>query len=146
MINILKKTVMISITALFTACVPSPQHTPTKSNLPPIGVGSPTKSSQYGYPPKDYKNRIKNYFSNKINRANSAIYTFARPQKAYKREPLAYGGDISWRGWLVDVTIETESRTGRRQAPKPYMVLFKNSLIVEDIVGSKHKLITRLEK
>jgi hypothetical protein len=144
MINFLKKTVIISMTAIFTACVPSPQPTPTKSNLPPIGVGSPTKSSLYGYPPKDYKNRIKNYFSNKIKRANLARYEFSKPQRAYKREALAYGGNIGWRGWLVDITIETESRTGRRQNPKPYMVLFTNSLIVEDIVGSKHKLITRV--
>ena len=144
MINILKKTVIISITALFTACVSTPQPKPIKSNLPPIGSGSSTKSSVYGYPPKDYKNRIKNYFSNKIQRANLANYTFSTPKRAYKRKALAYGGDVSWRGWLVDVAIETESRTGRVQKAKPYMVLFKNSLIMEDIVGNKHKLITRV--
>jgi len=57
---------------------------------------------------------------------------------------LAYGGEIDWRGWMVDVSVATHSRTGRLQKPKPYMILFSDSEIVEDILGSEHKLLTRV--
>ncbi len=141
--RILKKTLIIASTILFTACVQTQSPKPTKGRA--SSFGTPIRAtSQYGYPPRDYREKIKNYFSNKIKRADSAHYTFSKPQRAYKRKGLAYGGDIAWRGWMVDVAIETESRTGRMQRPKPYMVLFSNSMIVEDIMGREHKLITRV--
>lgn len=139
--KILKKTLIITTTILFTACVPTEGPKPKKKNP---SFGTPIRTAQYGYPPKDYRNKIKNYFSNKIKRANYAHYTFSIPQKAYKQKGLAYGGDIDWRGWMVDVAVETQSRTGRMQGVKPYMILFKNSVIVEGILGSSHKLITRV--
>jgi len=139
--KILKTTIIITTTILFTACVPTQGAKPKKQRP---SFGTPIRTVQYGYPPRDYRNKIKNYFSNKIKRADSAHYTFSRPQKAYKRKGLAYGGDIAWRGWMVDVAIEIPSRTGRMQRPKPYMVLFSDSAIVEDILGSEHKLLTRV--
>ena len=126
---------------IFTACVPTQQPQPRKENP---SLGTPIRTAEYGYPPRDYRNKIKNYFTNKIKRANLAHYTFSKPQRAYKRKGLAYGGDIAWRGWMVDVAIETQSRTGRMQKAKPYMVLFNNSVIVDDILGTKHKLLTRV--
>jgi hypothetical protein len=125
-----------------TACVSTPTPKPIKER---VISRTPISRVEYGYPPRDYREKIKNYFSNKIKRAENVHYTFSKPQKAYKRKALAYGGDIIWRGWLVDVAIETKSRTGRRERVKPYMVLFNNSIIVEDILGSKHKLITRVK-
>ncbi|MCH9740652.1 MAG: hypothetical protein K0U38_07435 [Epsilonproteobacteria bacterium] len=143
MIKTIKTVGILTLSALFVGCVPAqgPKpsiHTPT--------IGSPVQTVQYGYPPQNYRTIIKNYFSNKLKRANMASYTFSKPQRAYKRNGLAYGGDISWKGWLVDVSVITQSRTGRPLKPKPYMVLFSDSVIVEDILGSKHKLITRVGK
>ncbi|NEW60538.1 hypothetical protein GSY74_04510 [Sulfurovum sp. bin170] len=140
--KIVKKTIIITTTALFTACVPTQGPQPTKERPT---MGTPIRTVQYGYPPRDYRSKIKNYFANRIKRADFANYTFSTPQRAYKRKGLAYGGDIAWRGWMVDVAIETESRTGRMQKSKPYMILFKNSVIVEDILGSEHKLLTKVK-
>jgi hypothetical protein len=100
--------------------------------------------SKYGYPPQHYKETIKSYFSNKLARGDDSSYLFSKPQKAFKRKGLAYGGEISWRGWLVDVEVKAKSRTGRILSQKPYMVLFRNSVIVEDILGRKHALLTRV--
>lgn len=134
---------IITTSALFVGCVPAqgpkaPTHTPT--------IGAPVQTAEYGYPPRNYQRQIKNYFANKIKRADGANYTFSRPQRAYKRKGLAYGGEVAWKGWMVDVAIETPSRTGRMQTPKPYMVFFNDSVIVEDILGKSHKLVTRVSQ
>jgi len=110
----------------------------------PTGTPIRTVKVSYGNPPIDYKQKIKKYFSNKLQRGNLAKYQFSEPIKAYKRKPLAYGSGIEWRGWLVDVLVSTPTRYGK-YLTKPHMVLFKNSQIVEDILGNKHKLITRVD-
>ena len=132
-----------SMASLLVGCVPV-QPQPKVPVTPTIG--DPIHMADYGYPPSNYKNAIKSYFANKIDRAELASYSFSSPQRAYKRSGLAYGGDITWKGWLVDVAVATPSRTGRMMAPKPYMVLFNDSVIVEDILGSEHQLVTRVQK
>jgi len=138
----LKIIVTLTITSLFVGCVPAGTPKPPVKKEPRLGT--PIQRADYSYPPRSYRQTIKNYFSSKLKRAEQASYTFSAPQRAYKRKGLAYGGDIVWKGWLVDVSIAVPSRTGRMQQPKPHMVLFKNNVIVEDILGSKHQLITRL--
>jgi len=143
--------VIFTISLLLVGCVPAPAPKPSTSSThsrPTMGtpIGQVNGYREYGYPPRDYRQRIKNYFANKLKRADHAKYTFSAPVRAYKRKGLAYGGDVAWRGWLVDVAIAVPSRTGRLQKPKPYMVLFKGDVIVEDILGSNHKLITRVGK
>jgi len=132
----------VGISALFVGCVPA--QGPSPSIKTPT-LGTPIGIAEYGYPPQSYQNKIKNYFSNKIKRADRANYVFSKPQKAYKRKGLAYGGDVDWKGWLVDVDVSIPSRTGRMQKSKPYMVLFKDSVIVEEILGRTHKLITKVK-
>jgi len=142
---IIKSLLFSIITLLFTGCiyrqVPPPKpprvhHTP----LPPQRV----HVDEYGRPPANYKVIIKNYFTTKLKRPQGAKFTFSKPQKAYKRKGLAYGGDIEWKGWLVDVSVASKSRTGRLLSPKPHMILFKGSSIVEDILGNHHQLIVRV--
>ena len=53
-------------------------------------------------------------------------------------------GSILLVGWLKDVAIIAQSRTGQILSPKPYMVLFKGSVIIEDIMGREHALLTRV--
>jgi len=134
---------MITSTIVISGCLPI--QTPKPSNHRP-SLGTPIRTVEYGYPPLNYRATIKNYFANKIKRANSASYTFSTPQRAYKRRGLAYGGDINWRGWIVDVSIVTPSRSGRLMSAKPHIILFNNSVIVEDILGHNHKLLTRVTK
>lgn len=122
-------------------CVPAqPQpKTPIKPT-----IGDPVHMADYGHPPSNYQSKIKNYFAAKLKRAELASYHFSKPQRAYKRKGLAYGGDIAWKGWLVDVSVATPSRSGRMMTPKPYMVLFNDSVIIEDILGADHQLVTRV--
>ena len=68
------------------------------------------------------------------------------PKRAYKRKGFAYGGDIAWKGWLVETSIATPTRTGRVLTPKPYMVLFSGEQVVEHILGYSHKLITKVDR
>jgi len=122
-------------------CIPSDRPKPSIITEPII---APSQTSKYGYPPQHYRETIKSYFSNKLKRGNISTYTFSKPKRAFKRKGLAYGGEVAWRGWLVDVAVTARSRIGRILSPKPYMVLFKNSVIIEDIMGSKHALLTRV--
>ncbi|NOZ90253.1 MAG: hypothetical protein GXO60_03085 [Epsilonproteobacteria bacterium] len=143
--RIFKSISILSSSLLFVGCVstqsPRPTlHTPTTQ---PHSTTT-TQLSEYGMPPVNYRTTIKNYFATKIKRPEMASFVFSKPQRAYKRKGLAYGGDIVWKGWLVDVSIATKSRSGRLQTPRPYMVLFNGSTIVEDILGSHHQLITRV--
>lgn len=144
----MKKTLKLisiaTVATFFTACVPVPQ--------PHIGTsiggayGGGASSNEYGVPPSNYVSSIKSYFSTKLPRAKNAKYKFSQPKRAYKRKGFAYGGEIDWKGWLVETSIATRSRTGRLLTPKPYMVLFTGNQIVEDILGSSHKLLTKVDR
>ena len=140
--NLFKQISLLSSALLFVGCVSTQSPRPST----PATHGTPIQMTGYGFPPQNYRTTIKNYFANKIKRAKMASFVFSKPHRAYKRKGLAYGGDIVWRGWLVDVSIATQSRLGRLQTPRPYMILFNGSTIVEDILGRHHKLITRVDK
>ncbi len=141
-----------SLIVLITACVPVP-----KPNIG-IGIGGAVDGhhdsiqnesiidKKYGAKPINYINSIQKYFATKIARANLSKYKYGKPKRAYKRKGFAYGGDIAWRGWLVETSIATPTRTGRLLTPKPYMVLFSGEQIVEHILGYNHKLITKVDK
>lgn len=92
--------------------------------------------------PKDYKNTIKIYFS--IDFAN-AVFSFSKPIKGYRRKGLAYGGEIVWEGWMVEVNITKKSRTGRLYITQPYLFFFKENQVIDSMLGNKHKLITKLK-
>jgi len=141
MYKIARQISLISTTLFFVGCVE------TQTPRPTIHSSNHTTAismRDYGYPPRNYRTTIKNYFATKLKRPQMASYRFSKPQRAYKRKGLAYGGDIVWKGWLVDVSIASQSRTGRLLTPKPHMILFNHSVIVEDILGSHHQLITRV--
>jgi hypothetical protein len=155
MIKTIKYTALFILTTFFVACVPSP----TPQRQPSItmdGIGGAVKLPQtirtpvidkvYGAKPLNYTRAIPAYFSSKIARGNQSQYKYGQPKRAYKRKGLAYGGDIAWRGWLVETLIATPSRTGRLLTPKPYMVLFSGEQIVEHILGNSHKLLIKVDR
>lgn len=133
---------IVTIATFFTACVPAPK--PQIGS--PIGGGSEISPSvEYGARPSNYVTSIQNYFSTKLPRAENAKYKFSQPKRAFKRKGLAYGGEVDWKGWLVETSVATQSRTGRFLTPKPYMVLFRGNQIVEHILGNSHKLLTKVD-
>jgi len=145
----MKKTLaIVAVAGLISGCVPAPK--------PSIGVGTSIglgtsigipeqSSSAYGLKPTHYPSAIKNYFSAKLKRAEQGQYKFSAPKRAYKRKGFAYGGELAWKGWLVETSVAIPTRTGRYLTPKPYMVLFKGEQIVEHILGNSHKLLTKVD-
>jgi hypothetical protein len=133
---------ILAIAGFMSACVPAPKPTIGLGT----GIGIPQGSnSAYGLKPRRYQMAIKNYFSTKLKRGEQGQYKFAKPKRAYKQKGLAYGGDLAWKGWLVETSVSTPTRTGRYLTPKPYMVLFKGEQIVEHILGNSHKLLTKVD-
>ena len=143
--RILKTVTLIVATAFFSACVPAPKPQIGTGLGIPIGT-TVSSSSEYGLRPSNYVSAIQSYFSSKLAHAKEAKYKFSQPKRAYKRKGLAYGGEIDWKGWLVETSVATRSRTGRLQTPKPYMVLFTGNQIVEHILGNTHKLLVKVDK
>jgi len=149
---------LLTLSAFFVGCVPTPQPsitiggiggeikrpTSTSSSVP--RSSTPIVDKEYGAKPLRYTKSIPNYFSSKIARGDKSQYKYGQPKRAYKRKGLAYGGDVSWKGWLVETLIATPSRTGRLLTPKPYMVLFSGEQIVEHILGNSHKLLTKVDR
>ena len=160
--------IILSITAigLFGGCVPAPtpqigmgiggaiNQTPQTAKTPQVTqttqTQQPVKSvvvdKEYGAKPLNYNISIRKYFATKIPRGNLSMYKFSEPKRAYKRKGFAFGGAVAWRGWLVETSIATPTRTGRMLTPKPYMVLFSGEQIVDHVLGYSHKLITKIDK
>ena len=135
---------LIVVVGLISGCVPVPK--PSIGLGTGIGVPQPVSSSAYGLKPSRYQNAIKSYFSAKLTRGEKGQYKFGEPKRAYKRKGFAYGGKLAWKGWLVETSVATPTRTGRYLTAKPYMVLFKGEQIVEHILGNSHKLLTKVDK
>jgi len=144
------KTVLavVVVAIVMTGCVPT-QPKP-KSTTGTIGLGTEIGTAQasgsaYGLKPQGYEQAIKDYFSSKIARGDQGQYKFGEPKRAYKQKGFAYGGELAWKGWLVETLVATPTRTGRYLTPKPYMVLFKGNQIVKHILGNSHKLLTKVD-
>jgi len=142
----LKLISVITATVLFSGCVPVPQPQVGTTLGTSVTGSSNATSLEYGLRPSNYVSSIQSYFSTKLPRSNDAKYKFSQPKRAYKRKGLAYGGDVDWKGWLVEVSVATTSRSGRLLTPKPYMVLFTGNQIVAHILGNSHKLLVKVDK
>lgn len=159
--NNFKIATLTVVIGLFSGCVPEPKPQVgikiggiigqnRQTTTQPVQTQQPIKTAvvdkEYGAKPLNYITSIRSYFTTKIARGNLSTYKYGEPKRAYKRKGFAYGGDIEWKGWLVETSIATPTRTGRVLTPKPYMVLFSGEQIVEHILGYSHKLITKVDK
>jgi len=104
----------------------------------------PDPSADFGPPPQNYEQAIKDYFEVILKDPESARHRFGTPQKAYANEGLAYGGDVSWYGWLVDVDVNAKNSFGGYTGGKPYMVFFKGDRVIKHVEGRSHVLVHRL--
>lgn len=105
----------------------------------------PEPMSDYGSPPQGYEEAIKVHFEKVLKDPESARYRFGQPIKAYANEGLAYGGKVTWVGYLVDVQVNAKNSFGGYVGFKPYMVLFSGNRIVRYIEGKDHVLVHRME-
>jgi len=149
----LKMITVVTLVGFVSGCVPLPTPKPqislggiiTSSNGV-MQTPQPVVDKEYGAKPLNYVESIRAYFSTKIARANLSKYKYGKPKRAYKKKGFAYGGDVAWKGWLVETSIATPTRTGRLLTPKPYMVLFSGEQVVEHILGNSHKLLVKVDK
>ena len=139
-----KRLSILALSVLFVGCVPAPK--PTIGLGTGIGGSTQNVDLEYGRQPRNYASAVRDYFSSRLKHPQGASFQISAPKRAYKRKGLAYGGDVEWKGWLVKADIAEQSRTGRYHSPKPHLVLFSGDQIVEDILGSSHKLITIVDK
>lgn len=123
--------ISLTVAVLLTACASAFQR--------------PDASANFGNPPQGYEEAIKAHFDQVLKDPESARYRFSRPIKAYTNEGLAYGGKVSWVGYLVDVQVNAKNSFGGYVGFKPYMLLFSGNSVGSKIEGSDHVLIHRME-
>jgi len=157
--NQVKVVLSVMLMGIFSGCVPAVQPqirgiggalgttVPSQAQTQPLPL-PPTEvvDREYGAKPTNYISAIRSYSTNKIPRANLSQFKYGKPKRAYKRKGFAYGGAVAWKGWLVEATVATPTRTGRLLTPKPYMFLFSGGQVVEHILGNTHKLIIKVDK
>lgn len=139
--------VLLSVTtALISGCVPAPSPQMTTPPLLGTEIGATQNSGEYGRKPSSYRSAIQSYFSAKVLHGKQGQFQFSEPKRAYKRKGYAYGGEVAWKGWMVDTSVATQSRTGRWRSAEPYMVLFAGEQVVDAILGNSHKLLIKVDK
>lgn len=121
----------ISIALLVTACASAFQR--------------PEPTAEYGRPPQNYEDTIRAQFEQVLKDPESARYRFGHPVKAYANEGLAYGGNVSWVGYLVDVQVNAKNSFGGYVGFKPYMMFFSGDRVVRYLEGSEHVLVHRMD-
>ena len=89
----------------------------------------PEPGADYGIPPVNYEQTIKEHFESVLKDPESAIYRFGQPIKAYENEGLFFGGKLIWLGYLVDVEVNAKNSFGGYVGYKPYIFLFNGNQI-----------------
>jgi len=89
----------------------------------------PDSCANYGTPPVNYEEKIKQYFELVLIDPESARYRFSQPIKAYENEGLISGGKVCWLGYLVETQVNAKNQLGGYVGYQPYVVLFKSNEI-----------------
>lgn len=102
-------------------------------------------SADLGAPPVGYEDMIKKHFENILKDPESARYRIGKPIKAYANNGLISGGNIAWRGYMVDVQVNAKNSFGGYVGFKPYMFFFSGNSVIRVYEGNEHTLVHRLE-
>ena len=105
----------------------------------------PKSSANYGIPPVNYEQTIKEYFESVLKDPESARYRFSQPIKAYENEGLLFGGKVAWLGYLVDTQVNAKNSYGGYVGYKPYVFLFNGSQIRHVYEGSEFPWVHRVK-
>lgn len=100
----------------------------------------PPPDADYGVPPKHYKQMIPIYFTGSL--PPSAIRNIGLPEQGYRNKGLAFGGKVTWYGWMVQARVHNNNMFGTPSRDGlPYLFFFDG----EEIIGHEekgHTLIT----
>ena len=111
------------------------------------GLKIPPIDAKYGQPPVAYEKTVEDYFSKKFSESESPTYRFLRLGRAFINEGTAFGGDVSWLGYYLEIGINTKNQSGEYTGDTLYTVLFNESQIHKAYKGdgSLWVLLTRVD-
>ena len=95
----------------------------------------PSADADFGTVPVGYELAIRAYFDEVLKDPDSAIYRIGRPVRAYRNRGLAWGGQVTWRGYAVDFQMNAKNSFGGYVGFKAYTALFSEGRLVRMIEG-----------
>lgn len=93
------------------------------------------ENADYGSPPpENYQDLIKTNISRELIDPTAPIFEFGKPAKGYiKHSDLFETSEMF--GWRVCGTVNSKNRLGGYVGAVPYIVLFKNGRIAQQVIG-----------
>ena len=121
---------LLALTLLLSACA---------------GFQRPPEGADYGPPPAIFKDAARAHIELDYSIAPGSRFDFGNPVKAYMNNGLALGGEVTWLGHVVDVTVTSPGADGLPGEPMHYMVFFRDDRVVRTLDLAEHPLVTRVQ-
>ena len=96
---------------------------------PPVTQQDLTKID-YGSPPQDYEQVVKDYFTKTLREPESTQFRFGLPFKGYLQHGALLGGQVAEAGYFVEVWLKLKSPTGEYLPERRLAVLIKNGEVL----------------
>ncbi len=101
------------------------------------GFEEPEAEDDYGRPPVDYPAPVRHHFLRFLGVSEQASFRFGRPVRGTMNKGILRGGGIAWRGYLLDVEVESrEGVFGDARRSQKYVVRLRDGQIVDVHRGS----------
>lgn len=101
------------------------------------GFADPDSKASFGAYPKGFANEIRKHFLRFMDVPDDANFMFGKPQKGYRNKGILLGGEIDWHGYLVDVTVEIESKLSGHKKADEYVVRMRDGEVI-GVVAEKY--------
>jgi hypothetical protein len=101
------------------------------------GFADPDAKGSFGSYPRQFAVEIRKHFLRFLDVPEDANFKFGKPQRGYRNKGILLGGDVDWQGYLVDVTVETQSKLSGRVKREDYVVRMRDGEIV-GVVEAKY--------
>jgi hypothetical protein len=109
------------------------------------GFERPAGEVDYGRPPADTAATVRDHFERVLRVPASASYRIGRPVKGFMNEGLLQGGEVAWRGYLVDVEVTQRAALfGSATRSQAYVVRLRDGRVVDVHRGAEHRFLGRV--
>lgn len=95
------------------------------------GFEESKSNADYGKPPARYIDRIRAHFSHFMRIPSDSSFKFGKPERGYINQGILRGGEVAWRGYLVDVAVAPKPGLLESGKPRHYVVRMRDGEIVE---------------
>lgn len=109
------------------------------------GFETADPTGDYGKAPTRYIGRIRSHFSNILRVSDGSSFKFGSPERGYMNTGILRGGDISWRGYLVEVEVAEKGLLSSGK-PRRYVVRMRDGEIVEVHPAARAREIKRVSE